>query len=79
MSQQLTQQEIAIQDGYTKCFVFADGHIYCTTNPSVSYCLKEVEKQPYPCILTETVVYRITTPDGVKGIAVIEFEQDEHY
>lgn len=79
MKQILSQQEIAIQDGYTQCFVFADGHIYCTTNPEKIYSLVEVEKQPYPCSITETVVYRIITPDGIKGIAVIEFEQNECY
>ncbi len=75
----LTQQEIAFQEGYTECFVFADGQVYCSSNPVKGYSLTIVEKQPYPCTTTETVVYRIKTPDGIKGIAVIGFEQDECY
>lgn len=79
MNQILTQKEIAIQDGYTACFVFVDGQIYCSLNPDKGYSLAVIEKQPYPCTISETVVYRIKTPDGIKGIAVIPFEQNECY
>lgn len=73
----LSQQEIAILDGYIECFVFADGQVYCTLHPDKRYSLAVIEKQPFPCTKTETVVYRITTPDGIKGTAVIAFAENE--
>jgi len=79
MIHKLTQQELAIKEGYTECFVFADGHVYCKLIPEKCYPIASIEKQPCPCTITETVVYRIKTTDGIKGIAVISFEQDECY
>ncbi len=79
MNQVITQLEIAIQMGYTECFVFVDGHIYCSLNPEKVYSLAAIEKQPHPCTITETVVYRIKTPDDIKGTAVIAFDENESY
>lgn len=77
MNQELTQQEIAVQDGYTACFAFRDGQIYCTLNPDKGYSLALIEKQPCPCIITETIVYRIKTPEGIKGYAILNMKQDD--
>lgn len=79
MKQSVTQQSIAFENGFSECFEFADGYVYCVHAPEKRYSIIEVEKQPCPCTITKTVVYRITTKDGIKGTAIVSFEQSENY
>ena len=66
----------AIKDGFILCFVFADGFLYCEIDPGKAYPIKDVCKEPRPCLESNTVVYRITTPNGYKGYAVSDWEED---
>ena len=79
MESLLTQRQIAFMDGYIERFVFIENRVFSLSNPKKMYPIITIEKRPYPCIITETIVYRITTNDGTKGIAILDFEQNEPY
>jgi hypothetical protein len=71
----LTELEKARKDGYLHDFVFADGHVFYVAHPEKKYAIAIAEKDPRPCLITETIVYRIELPDGLKGCAVESFVQ----
>lgn len=70
----------AFDVGYIERFVFKDGCIYCTSSPQKIYLVQEIYKQPIPCQVSKSNIYRIETPEGIKGIAIVEWieiEQDD--
>ncbi len=73
----LTQQDLAFQDGYTELFEFIEGQIHRPLCPGTIYPIIPLEKRPYPCLVTRKIVYRIKTSDGIKGVAVIDFNNDD--
>lgn len=66
----------AIKDGFVHEFRFIDGHVVCSPCGTNRFHIKDVMKTPRPCIHTQTVVYRIITPTGMMGYAVVEMKQD---
>lgn len=69
----LTEQQKARAAGYIFTFIFEDGHVHCEESPERIYPISTVQKQPYPCYITQTIVYRFETPDGFKAIAILDF------
>jgi len=70
----------AFDAGYRQRFVFKNGDLYCTLNPEKCYPIQTVSKQAIPCIRSKSNIYRIETPEGTKGIAIVEWveiEQDD--
>jgi hypothetical protein len=66
----------AITDGFTITFVFIEGFLHAITDPEKVYAIKDVQKDPRPCLTSNTIVYRLITPDGSKGYAVTDWEED---
>ncbi len=78
MKEIITELQKALQEGYTEYFSFIDGYIKSDKTPEKTYsiiCCKE--RKPCPCLITKTIVYRIQTIDGTKGVAVIDFNNDD--
>ncbi len=67
----LTEKIKAIREGFIRLFVFADGMLYCELNHGKGYVIKDSSVKPMPCRVTDEIVYRITTPDGIMGYAVL--------
>jgi hypothetical protein len=66
----------AIKDGFTITFVFIGGFLHVTAEPEKRYAIKDVQKEPRPCMVSNTIVYRFITPDGRKGYAVTDWDED---
>jgi hypothetical protein len=66
----------AINEGFTIAYVFIDGFLHVESDPGKNYPIKDVCKEPKPCLESNTVVYRITAPDGCRGYAVSDWEED---
>lgn len=64
-----------IKEGFVHEFHFMDGYVVCATGTN-RFHIKDVIKTPRPCTDSQTVVYRIITPTGVMGYAVVEMKQD---
>ena len=78
MKEIIPELQKAIQAGYTEIFSFLDGHIVSVSNPEKMYPIIFCkERQPCPCLITRTVVYRIQTTDGLKGVIVLDLDRDD--
>lgn len=69
----------AIQEGFILPFTFIGGLFYCDLIPEKVYTPSDVFKEVRPCIISKITVYRLHMPDGLKGHAIIKWEdqQDE--
>ncbi|MCK9404397.1 MAG: hypothetical protein M0Q26_13485 [Chitinophagaceae bacterium] len=76
MEQSTTELQKAANAGYLLNFYFENGNVHCKLHPT-SCSIREAHPEPHPCILTRTIVYWLETPDGLKGVVVLDFEQDE--
>jgi hypothetical protein len=67
----------AISEGFNEELLFVDGMLISpTTGHSYSYAW--CEKEPRPCCITQTTVYRITSPDGKKWVYIYDWRDQEH-
>lgn len=66
-----------IEAGYTHEFTFIESNFQSLSDPHVCYHTSLVKKFPIPCLISQLIVYRITTIEGIKGFAVLHFNQDE--
>lgn len=66
----------AIEAGYIREFLFIEGSLCCEQTPAISYLIKDVVKIPIPDVQSRIVVYRIKAPDGIKGYAIADWEED---
>lgn len=71
-------QEI-IEQGYTSCFVFKESKLFCSLYPLKGYFTSEVHKEPRPCVTSQTIVYVIETKDGIKGHAILNWQEPDDY
>ncbi len=73
----MTGQEIicekskAIQEGYAYEFGFGNGRIYDLLYPEQTYAASHVVEEVCFCEIEKCRVYRIITPSGKKGYAVV--------
>jgi hypothetical protein len=72
-----TELHNAIKDGYFIAFQFLDGHVCACSNPNERYFISKVAIDPRPCLLTQTIIYRIMLPNGIKGFAILDFQEDD--
>ncbi len=81
MKNELTQQELAQQEGYIVCFSCdEDGYVFCIRQPEIKYHFVSIRiGQPRPCTATQTVVYLIELSNGIKGYLVIPFPENNDY
>lgn len=71
MEKSKTQELIkAFDEGFIYSFEFLNGQLYCMNAPTKFFNPKDIEIHPMPCFIAKHIVYRITTPDGIKGIAI---------
>lgn len=73
----VTELQKAIEEGYTVVCDFAEGCVFYCSEPHKSFFISQVTISPRPCLETQTIVYRIKFPDGVKGVALIDFQEDD--
>jgi len=64
----------AICDGYSIPFFFIEGFL-CWNDRK--YLIKDVSKVICPCIESQRIIYRLNTPDGLRGYAVLEWDQQD--
>jgi hypothetical protein len=60
----------AISDGFIHSFFFLEEKLHSTIAPEKGYFLKDIQIRPIPCLTDGHIVYRIITPDGLKGTAI---------
>jgi hypothetical protein len=72
----LSERQKAHDAGFTASFSFDDGGIRCHVNNKM-YPFRSCLQASSICWIAREIVYRIETSDGVKGIAVIDFERPE--
>ena len=72
-----TELQIAIKDGYFVAFQFLNGQVCNCSNPNERHFISKVTISPRPCLPTQTIVYRIMLPGGIKGFAILDFQEDD--
>lgn len=73
----LSEKEKAIKEGYTIVFEIEAGEVYFLDDQEIRYQLHLVCDQELICFLTQSIVYRITLPNGLKGLIVYEYGLEE--
>lgn len=73
----LSELHFAIIDGFNKELLFVDGMLISPTTEH-RYIYAWCEKEPRPCCITQTTVYRITSPDGEKWVYIYDWRDQEH-
>ncbi|MDB5198048.1 MAG: hypothetical protein JWO92_11 [Chitinophagaceae bacterium] len=64
----------AINEGYTWDFLFEDGFVFWDQRPEVKYWIANLKNERRVCLITETIVFRIEFPCGLKGCAVYDYK-----
>ena len=67
----LTEKVKAIKDGFIHLLAFADGMLHCESDPDKVYVIKDSNVKPIWCPKMSEIVYRIITPDGLMGHAIL--------
>jgi hypothetical protein len=67
----------ALHEGFTLPFTFVGGVFHCDLIPSKVYAPSDVSKDVRPCVVSETTVYRLHMPDGLKGHAIVRWEDQQ--
>ncbi|MES2930370.1 MAG: hypothetical protein V4665_01115 [Patescibacteria group bacterium] len=65
----------ALADGYTVKFEFRDGLLRCSSDLATSYRIHACISNLEVCFDSSSVVYWIRTPDGIKGLAILDLEE----
>jgi hypothetical protein len=74
----LTEEAKAIADGFPTLFLFDQDEVIMATHPEKRYKFSFVKHgEPRPCVLFHLVLYRIITPDGIKGYVFNDDNEDE--
>lgn len=77
MEQQKLSPELikAIQEGFNLPFKLIDGLFSCDLIPNKIYAAFDVFKEVRPCTVSETTVYKLNMPDGIKGYLIIKWAE----
>jgi len=67
----------AIKEGFSQPFTLVGGLFYCDLIPGKVYAPADVSKEVRPCTVSETTIYRLQTPDGLKGYALLKWNEEQ--
>ncbi len=67
----------AVKDGFTNQFFFKEGVLIHGPESVQTFLPDNVIKDRRPCLNSENIIYRITTPTNVKGFLIVPRYQDE--
>jgi hypothetical protein len=73
----ITELQRAISEGYVHYFLFIENELCCITDKAKRYSIPEVNIFPRPCLLTQTTIYRIRTPEDIMGFAMLDWKEIE--
>lgn len=68
----ITEKQKAIDEGFIEEFVFSNNRLRCLLFPEQTYAMCQVVVKATYCPVDECTVYRIKTPAGIPGYAIIK-------
>lgn len=67
-----TQLHMAREATFAHAFEFEGNLIFCNNTTCIGHHPANFIKYPMPCYINKHIVYRIETPCGIKGTAVVD-------